>query len=114
MADSINGHDVRMLLSSNLKRLRTRKNLSQLALAVKANVTHNFINDIENGKKWVSPDTIAKLATALKVEPYQLFISDLKLEEQDAGVLAEYFDDFTDSFRKMVGEIRSRYLNKEE
>jgi transcriptional regulator with XRE-family HTH domain len=110
MANSINGHEVRMLLSRNLRRLRIRQNLSQLALAVETNLTHNFINDIENGKKWVSPDTIAKLATALKVEPYHFFIPEHKIGEKDAGTLAEYLDDFTDSLQKMVGEIKGRYL----
>jgi transcriptional regulator with XRE-family HTH domain len=38
-------------------------------LAAEADLTHNFINDIENGKKWVSAETIGKLAIALKVEP---------------------------------------------
>jgi transcriptional regulator with XRE-family HTH domain len=110
MAESINGHEVRMLLSKNVKRLRTRQNLSQLALAVEANLTHNFINDIENGKKWVSPDTIAKLADALDVEPHQLFVPELKMKEDDAGILSEYLDEFTDSLQKMVGEIKGRYL----
>jgi transcriptional regulator with XRE-family HTH domain len=114
MANSINGHEVRMLLSKNLRRLRTQQNLSQLALAVEANLTHNFINDIENGKKWVSPDTIAKLATVLKVEPHQFFIPEIKIEGGDAGILSEYLDDFTDSLRKMVGELKGRYLRDTE
>jgi transcriptional regulator with XRE-family HTH domain len=114
MADSINGHKVRMLLSKNLRRFRIRQNMSQLALAVEVNLTHNFINDIENGKKWVSPDTIAKLAEALNVEPYQFFLPELKMNEQDAGVLIEYLDDFNDSFQKMVGEIKGRYSRDTE
>jgi transcriptional regulator with XRE-family HTH domain len=114
MADSITGHEIRMLLSKNIKRLRTRKNLSQLALAVRANVTHNFINDIENCKKWVSPDTVAKLAAALKVEPHELFIPEIKIDEDDAEALSEYLDEFTDSLQKMVGEIKGRYLQDME
>jgi transcriptional regulator with XRE-family HTH domain len=114
MADLIHGHEIRMLLSKNLKRLRARQNLSQLALAVETDLTHNFINDIENGKKWVSPDTIAKLAVALKAEPHQFFLPEPRMKEQDAGALTEYLDDFTDSLQKMVGEIKVRYLQDTE
>jgi transcriptional regulator with XRE-family HTH domain len=110
MADIVTGHDIRVLLSKNVRRFRTRQELSQLALAVETNLTHNFINDIENGKKWVSPETIAKLASAFKVEPYELFTPDPKIKDADAGALAGYLDDFTDSFRKMVREIKERYL----
>ena len=69
MKEAINGITVRKMLSKNLKRLRTVANLSQVSLAARADLTHNFINDIENGKKWDSPETLGKLASALKAEP---------------------------------------------
>jgi transcriptional regulator with XRE-family HTH domain len=73
--DRIGGIDARRLLSKNLKRLRGIAKLSQVNLAVEANLTHNFINDIESGKKWISAETLEKLSVALKAEPYQFFIS---------------------------------------
>jgi transcriptional regulator with XRE-family HTH domain len=48
--------------------------MSQLALAKRAGLTHNFINDIEKSKKGVSLKTIGILAEALDAEPYQFFI----------------------------------------
>ena len=85
-------------------------NLSQINLANNAGLTHNFINDIENGKKWVSPETIAKLATALRAEPYQFFISDAKWSNQGAEIFSLYLEDFENTCSKMVSEFRSRYL----
>ena len=86
--------------------------MSQLNLAVDAGLTHNFINDIENGKKWVSAETIAKLAIALRAEPYQFFISESKWNDQGAEIFSLYLDDFSDSVSKMTKEYRNRYLSE--
>jgi transcriptional regulator with XRE-family HTH domain len=110
MKEDNNGINIRALFSRNLKRLRALANISQLNLAVEAGLTHNFINDIENGKKWVSAETIAKLAVALKAEPYQFFLSESKWNDSGAEIFSLYLDDISDSFQKMVGEYRQRYL----
>ena len=110
MKETIKGINIRSLFSRNLRRLRSIANMSQVNLAVDAGLTHNFINDIENGKKWVSAETIAKLAIALKAEPYQFFISDSKWNDQGAEIFSLYLDDFSDSVKKMVKEYRIRYL----
>jgi transcriptional regulator with XRE-family HTH domain len=110
MADTISEAEIRILLSKNLKRLRRKQHLSQMALASKADLTHNFINDIENGKKWLSPETLAKLSAALETEPYQFFISRTKISDQEADVLAIHLDDLSDTFLKMVQDIKGRYL----
>jgi transcriptional regulator with XRE-family HTH domain len=78
---------------------------------MEAGLTHNFINDIENGKKWVSAETVAKLAVALKAEPYQFFISESKWNNQGAEMFSIYLDDFSDSCQKMIKEYRQRYLS---
>ena len=84
--------------------------MSQLALAENAGLTHNFVNDIENGKKWVSAETIGKLASALKAEPYQFFLSESKWNDQGAEIFSLYLDDFSDSISRVVKDYRHRYL----
>ena len=110
MKATIDGINVRRLFSRNLRRLRSIANISQMNLADSTGLAHNFINDIENGKKWVSAETIAKLAIALKAEPYQFFISESKWNDPGAEIFALYLDDFSDSFEKMIKEYRSRFL----
>ena len=110
MKESIYGVNIRSLFSRNLKRLRGISSLSQMNLAEKAGLTHNFINDIENGKKWVSAETIARLADALKVEPYQFFISGSNWDYGETGILSVFLNDFRDSFEKMLNEYQGRYL----
>ena len=111
MSDIINGINIRSLLSKNLKRLRSIAKLSQVNLAAEADLTHNFINDIESGKKWISAETLEKLSIALKAEPYQFFISESKWNDRGAEIFSLYLDDFQDSFAKMLDEYRSRFIN---
>jgi len=114
MKETIKGINIRSLFSRNLKRMRINAKLSQSLLAENAGVTHNFINDIENGKKWVSAETIGKLAIALKAEPYQFFISNSKYNHQGAEIFSLYLNDFTESLEKMVIDYRSRYLEEND
>ena len=108
------GINIRYLFAKNLRRLRTIANLSQVSLAAQAGLTHNFINDIENGKKWVSPETIAKLACVLKAEPYQFLIADPKWNNQGAEMFSLYLDEFENSVEKLVKDYRKRFLVAEE
>ena len=110
MKETMKGINIKSLFSMNLKRLRAIANISQMNLADRSGLTHNFINDLENGKKWASAETIAKLAIALKAEPSQFFISETKWNNPGAEIFALYLDDFSDSFGKMVNEYRSRYV----
>jgi len=110
MEETNPGNSIRSLFGRNLKRLRGIANKSQLNLALEAGLAHNFINDIENGKKWVSAITIQKLSMVLKAEPYQFFLSDSKWNNQGAEIFSVYLDDFSDSMDKMVKEYRNRYL----
>ena len=106
----MNAITVRRLFSNNLRRLRSIQNISQMTLAARSGLTHNFINDIENCKKWVSPQTIAMLAQALQVEPYQFFIPESKDGMADRNHLRLYIDDFSNSFQKMFEELKKKYL----
>jgi transcriptional regulator with XRE-family HTH domain len=110
MKDRYDETGVRSLIAQNLKRLRELKNLSQLNLSAIAGLTHNFINDIENCTKWVSAKTIAKLASALEVEPYQFFLPGSLPD--DAKLV--YLRDFQDSLAVFVKEYSEHYLSERE
>jgi transcriptional regulator with XRE-family HTH domain len=104
------GMEIRRLFSANLKRLRELQNLSQMDLSGMTGLTHNFINDIENCKKWISSDTLARLAAALRVQPFQFFLSEILAEDRDN--LGVYREDFTDMFQKMAADWMDTYLPK--
>ncbi|MDR0447038.1 MAG: helix-turn-helix domain-containing protein [Treponema sp.] len=113
MEKRISGNDIRVLLSRNLKYFRGRKNLSQFALSNKSGLAHNFVNDIENRKKWVSPETIAKLAAVLDVEPYQLFMGS-PLDDKQTKRIHTYLDEISERFSEVVGDIKESYLYAEK
>jgi transcriptional regulator with XRE-family HTH domain len=110
MEEKFTGENIRRTFSRNLKRFRALQNISQFTLADMTGLTHNFINDIENCKKWVSPQTLEKLSAALKVEPYQLLLSNNHSDDPQDPFFTVYLDDFSDSIQKMVHELKSRYL----
>jgi transcriptional regulator with XRE-family HTH domain len=110
MATTISEAEVRTVLGRNLKRLRAAKNLSQLSLALRAGVTHNFINDIENGKKWLSPKTLASLATVLETKPLEFFAQETALPGQEAAVLAKRLDSFAGDVLRWVENVKDHYL----
>lgn len=60
-------------LSFNLKKYRGN-NFTQESLSEKANLSVQLINGIEGCRKWVSRKSLVKIAEALNIEVYQLFI----------------------------------------
>jgi transcriptional regulator with XRE-family HTH domain len=56
-----------------IREVRTRKGLSQLELAEKADISQSFLASLEAGKKQPSVGTILKLAKALEMNPGDLF-----------------------------------------
>ncbi|MCL2601078.1 MAG: helix-turn-helix domain-containing protein, partial [Treponema sp.] len=78
MAKQTNKEDqaLRDLLSVNVRKHRRRRDLSQFSLAVKADLSTNFVADIEAGNTWVSSLTLIKLAKALEIEVYELLKPD--------------------------------------
>ena len=104
----INVQYIHKLISNNIKRLRSLQNISQLTLANSVGLTHNFINDIENCKKGISTNTLAKLSAALGVEPYQLFLPD-NMSNNEVMV---YLKDINNSFYKVVDDLTQQYLAK--
>ena len=65
---------LRKTLSSNIKKHREILGFTQETLAEAAGISVNMINDIEGRRSWISDKTLIKLASALKIETYRLFL----------------------------------------
>ena len=94
------------LFRRNLKRQRALHDVSQMDLALDAGLTHNFINEIENGKKGISIKTIAKLCSALDIEPQQFFLSN----EIDYEAARNYVSDVKSMIAKAVESATDNFL----
>ena len=98
--------DLRLTFSTNLKKHRDLLGFTQENLAEKAGISANMINDIEGCRSWVSDKTLVKLAAALKIPTYRLFvppsISDTDLDKAALQDLAQSLQkirtDFNTSF----------------
>lgn len=67
-------YELQKIYSRNIYLARTNLGYSQMKLAELADISTGFLCDIERGLKAGTFETIAKLAAALKKEPYELFI----------------------------------------
>lgn len=68
----LNDDDVKLILSKNIKSARIASNYTQEVLAEKANLSVNFIKDIEASRSGVSLATLINLRKVLKTSPNQL------------------------------------------
>ena len=64
-----------MNLSRNMKEARKLHGYSQLKLAEICKVSTSYIGEIEIGRKFPSATTLQKIADALHLRPYQLFLN---------------------------------------
>lgn len=68
--------DITRVFSINLKKYRKAIGLSQEAFADKAGLHRTYISAIECGKRSIALDNIQKIADALEIDTYLLFIND--------------------------------------
>jgi len=59
-------------LGENLKRIRTKKNITQIEIAKKLGVDRSFVSNLENAKTNPTLATITNLAQALGVSTNEL------------------------------------------
>ena len=101
--------EIRKILSKNLKSYRNKLGFSQIDLAAKAGIATNFLNDIENGKKWISPTTLAKICTALEIEPYKLFL-EIDFDTSSSNKLINQFcSEISNDFLAIINKISDKY-----
>ena len=98
------------IFATNIKRHRKSRNLSQADLAENLDISVNFLCNIENGNRWISPKTLVKFATALKVEPYELFKPEEALPPDVPLILNQCLDEAIVAVSKTLNEIRGYYL----
>ncbi|MPM20433.1 hypothetical protein SDC9_66863 [bioreactor metagenome] len=68
--------DILNVFAYNMKKYRTLKGLSQEVFAEKAGLHRTYISAVEREKRSISLYNVQKIADALEVETYLLFIDD--------------------------------------
>ncbi|WP_298529606.1 helix-turn-helix domain-containing protein [uncultured Ruminococcus sp.] len=72
--------EILKVFGTNVRRLRQEKGLSQEKFAEKCNLHRTYISDIECFRRSISLENIQKIADALGVEVYILFIDNGEME----------------------------------
>ncbi len=66
--------DIVQVFGTNVRHYRNQLNLSQEKLAERSGLHRTYISDIERFRRSISLENIQKVANALKIPAYQLFI----------------------------------------
>lgn len=70
--------DIVRVFGSNLKRYRTVLGLSQEAFAEKCGLHRTYISAIECFRRSIALENVQRIANALEIEPYKLFLEENK------------------------------------
>lgn len=79
--------EVLKYVSYAIRAIRKQKNISQMELCLRANMSQGFLTNIETGKKEPSAMTLIRIAEALEVSPREFFPESTK--ESDINVKNE-------------------------
>jgi transcriptional regulator with XRE-family HTH domain len=69
------GMDIKQKVGNRIRELRKELELSQEALALKAEVDRTYVTDVENGRRNVSLEILERLIKALNVSFTEFFNS---------------------------------------
>ena len=72
-----NGESIQVRIGLRIKELRNQRGLSQEKLAMRAELDRTYINSVENGKRNISINSLARIADALGHTLQDFFKSDL-------------------------------------
>ena len=68
--------DIVKVFGSNLKKYRMAMGLSQEAFAEKCGLHRTYISAIECYRRSIALENVQRIANALEIEPYKLFLED--------------------------------------
>jgi len=104
-------NEFRAIVHTNIRRYRDYRKWTQAEFAEKLGISVNFLSDIENGKKWISPASMVKFASVLNIEPYELFKpADIK-PPSTLNLLNKYNDDVLYAVSSSLKQVYSYYHN---
>jgi transcriptional regulator with XRE-family HTH domain len=86
------------IVRTNIRRFRNYRKWTQSEFAEKVSISINFLSDVENGKKWISPASMVKFASVLNIEPFELF----KPADTPAPAVSVLFSRYNEEVKQVV------------
>ena len=103
------------LLAKRLSRIRREKGLTQAQLAEKANLTNNYISNIETQHSIPSLETLVKICNALNITPNDLLMG--TVQTSNDYLWQESFEKFarcTPKERRLIDKFISALLDERD
>jgi transcriptional regulator with XRE-family HTH domain len=87
-----------------------------MELAEKADISMNFLSEIERGNKWPSSETLQNIADSLDVEVFELFRPEDRVNPDISKFMERYSKDVTiaiqESVKKTLQNVQKQYGKK--
>jgi len=103
---------LRDTVRTNIRRYRDYRKWTQAELAEKIGISINFLSDIENGKRWISPSSMVKFASVLNIEPFELFKPADAPSPSVSALLSKYNDEVAQAVSDSLKRIYDYYQAK--
>ncbi|MBR4322536.1 helix-turn-helix domain-containing protein [Treponema sp.] len=97
------------LFINNIRFYRTKANFTQIDFAAEIEVSPNYLNAVENGKYFPSPDVLQRMCDSLELSPYQLFLEQPEISNLQNK--AEYQQTIM-SLKQEIDALLQKYLIK--
>jgi transcriptional regulator with XRE-family HTH domain len=99
----------------NMKKYRKKRRLSQMKLAGLLDTSTSYIGEIEINSRVPSLDMVERIAKALKVEPFRLFVDDRARDSGESPPAGDYLESLTTIERQdLTQRLLSRVANEIE
>ena len=113
------GTEILETLSSNIRNLRKEKSWTQEKLAEESDLSVQAVNFFEGKRRWPAEDSLSKIAEALGVEVYQLFIpkdeTPIEIEKtpENEKIRSQITEDVVTEIRKELSKTLDQLLRRE-
>jgi len=102
---------IRNLLARNLRDHRRRCGFSQEKLAEKAGISTQYLSMIEIARKFPASDVLEKLADAMNIKVYELFLIDYSPREELELLRKDIINEMKQTFGDII-EQTLQYASK--
>ena len=104
--------NIRNVVAANIKKFRHDRGWSQALLAEKSGTSTKYIGLLEAKAKYPSSDMIHKLASALGIDPTELFYKEIKPSTTLINAKKSAFEDVGDAMNKYLLSYISENIRK--
>ena len=96
----------------NMKKYRKLKRISQMKLAEMLDTSTSYIGEIEINKRVPSMDMVERIARALKIEPFRLFVDDTERKRKETHEADNYLLSLSTTERQeLADQIKKQISN---